>query len=430
MPDFKAAVGLSRKWDAREAGREVARDVMDRLGTNPKFVVLACTYEYFKNGGYEELLNGVWEILPEETELIGGTTSGFMCQQGCFSRGAAILAVSGEMDVASVVIEGTKGNPRKAGRRAGESIRNQLAGSRYNHGFIFDFTSGAVIKKMPIIGYRKVIKSKFAGIAISFMLPLLGWFGWGMGREADVRESFTRELRDYKTIGASTWADRHFSCHREFHGKGVYNNAIVAIGMKSDLGVYVKTGYGFKKTEKAFRVTKTDKTGVVIKKINGKPAIDEYLRILDWSRKVINENHPKRSFFVLPSFEKNGVLYPEVATMFYGDYIIVGRRIDNPEMTMLTASGKSLLGAVDEAMQYLKGSPVVGFIADCAARQEAMGSQIFLEKEKIEKYLGDVPYLALFSGGEFTYTPEQGPRQKHESFNVAILNKPKDSILL
>ena len=116
--------------------------------------------------------------------------------------------------------------------------------------------------------------------------------------------------------------------------------------------------------------------------------------------------------------------------MFFGDYIIVGRRIENPEMTMLTASGKSLIGAVDEAMEGFSGEPLMAVIAECAARQEALGSQMFIEKEKIEKYIGDAPYVALFSGGEFTYTPSQGSRQKHESFNVAILNKPKDSILL
>ncbi|HDI02753.1 MAG TPA: hypothetical protein ENF95_01315, partial [Candidatus Aenigmarchaeota archaeon] len=60
---IKASVALSRKWDAREAGREVAENLMNSLKENPKFVVLACTYEYFKNGGYKELLNGVWEVL-------------------------------------------------------------------------------------------------------------------------------------------------------------------------------------------------------------------------------------------------------------------------------------------------------------------------------------------------------------------------------
>ena len=73
----------------------------------------------------------------------------------------------------------------------------------------------------------------------------------------------------------------------------------------------------------------TLKTGTIIKKINGRPAKQEYLRILGWPDNVINEYHPKRTFFILPSFEKNGSLYPEITGIFYGDYIIVGRRIEN-----------------------------------------------------------------------------------------------------
>ena len=425
MSDFKAAVGLSRKWDAREAGREVARDALDRLGMKPKFVVLACTYEYFKNGGYEELLNGVWEVLPEETELIGGVIGGFIIRRGCFNRGATILAVSGNMDVASAVAKNTKGNPRKAGRKAGKAVREQLVNSKYRHGFAIDFTSGPLLPKMPIIGQRKVSDSKLLGWFISLLLPVMGRFSWGIGREDEVRKEFTHVLSDFKAIGISTWDNAHYEYHREFHNKKIYNNAIIALGFKSNFDAYVKTGLGFHKTEKKFMVTKMDKTGTVIKKINGKPAREEYLRILGWRPGVINEHHMKRSLFIMPSFEKNGTLYPEITSMFFGDYIIVGRRIENPEMTMLTASGKSLIGAVDEAMEGFSGKPLFALISECAARQEALGSQMFMEKEKIEKYLGDAPYFALFSGGECTYTPEQGCRHKHESFNVAIFKEEK-----
>lgn len=423
MFNFKAAVGLSRKWDAREAGREVARDALDRLGDRPKFVVLACTYEYFKNGGYEELLSGVWETLPEDTKLIGGTVSGFIIHRGCFNRGVVMLAVSGDMDVASGIGRNTKGNPQKAGRRAAEAIREQLADSKYRHGFAIDFTSGPLLlKNMPLIGKRKVSNSKLMGWFISFTLPIMGRFGWGNGREEMVREEFTRVLSDFKALGISTWDNAHYTYHRQFHGKDVYNNSIVALGFKSDFDAYVKTGFGLHKTDKSFMVTKMDKTYRVIKKINGRPAREEYLRILGWKPHVINEHHTKRTFFVLPSFEKDGVLYPEVTSMFFGDYIIVGRRIDDPKLTMLTASGKSLLGAVDEALEDFSGRPLLAMISECAARQEALGSNIFLEKEKIENYFGDIPYFLLFAAGESTYTPKQGCRHKHESFNVAVIN--------
>jgi hypothetical protein len=110
-PEFKAAVGLSRKWDAREAGREVAIDTLNRLGkgVKPDFFLLFATIHYEKHGGFKEFLKGVWEILPEGTPLIGGTVAGFINPQGCYTRGATALAVNyPNMDVAIGIGHNTK----------------------------------------------------------------------------------------------------------------------------------------------------------------------------------------------------------------------------------------------------------------------------------------------------------------------------------
>ena len=72
MSELKAGVGLSRKWDAREAGREVAETALEKLdGEKPKFFLLFSTIHYENYGGFQELLNGVWEVLPDGTPLIG-----------------------------------------------------------------------------------------------------------------------------------------------------------------------------------------------------------------------------------------------------------------------------------------------------------------------------------------------------------------------
>ena len=81
--DFEAAVGMSRKWDAREAGREVAQSTIEKLNHPPKFLILFSTIHYEKHGGFEEFLNGVWDILPKETVLVGGTVAGFINKYGC-----------------------------------------------------------------------------------------------------------------------------------------------------------------------------------------------------------------------------------------------------------------------------------------------------------------------------------------------------------
>lgn len=430
MSQHEVSVGLSRKWNAYEAGREVAQDALHDLVGKPKFVVLICTHEYYPKDGYHELLRGVWEILPPDTKLIGGVVGGFIIPQGCFSWGTAMLAVSYKnMDVASSVGINTRANPKKVGKKVGEEIRKQLSQSSYKHGFAIDFTDGPNLPKMPIIGRKKVHNSKVVGNAISFFLPLMQWVGWGMGRENDVRTSMMSVLQEFKALGISTWDDRRFSEHRQFHGKDVYTNAIVAVGFKADTDSYVSSGFGFKKTDIHFQITKMDRDSCIVKQINKKPARQEYVRILHWHPDDINESHMKKTFFILPSYEKEGALYPVITGLFYGDYIVLGGSIEKRDMTMLTATGKSLLSAVDEAFHKYTDTPLFALISECSARQEALGTNIFTEKTMVEKYLNQTPYLLVFSGGEFTYTPEEGCRHKYESFCLGVLNTKKENTI-
>ncbi|VVB61879.1 Uncharacterised protein [uncultured archaeon] len=59
---LEAAVGMSLKWDAREAGREVAETAIRKLKRPPSFFVLFSTIHYEKYGGFKELLNGVSDV--------------------------------------------------------------------------------------------------------------------------------------------------------------------------------------------------------------------------------------------------------------------------------------------------------------------------------------------------------------------------------
>ena len=75
------------------------------------FFLLFSTIHYEKYGGFQEFLNGVWDVIPKETPLVGGTVPGFINNYGCFSRGASALAVSYPyMDIAVGVGKNTKRN--------------------------------------------------------------------------------------------------------------------------------------------------------------------------------------------------------------------------------------------------------------------------------------------------------------------------------
>ena len=108
---------MSRKWDAREAGREVARDTIMKLDTPPDFFLLFSTIHYKDHGGFEEFLNGVYDVLPKGTPLVGGTVAGFMNNFGVYTQGTTALSVSSpDIDVAIGYGKNTKRSPKKASK--------------------------------------------------------------------------------------------------------------------------------------------------------------------------------------------------------------------------------------------------------------------------------------------------------------------------
>ena len=134
---LEVSIGLSRKWDAQEAGREVAKTAIEKLKYPPSFFLLFSTIHYKDHGGFQELLNGVWDILPEKTPLIGGTITGFISNHGCYARGATALAVSyPNMDISIGFGNRTSRHPKKAARQCMKTIKRELANSQYKNKFL------------------------------------------------------------------------------------------------------------------------------------------------------------------------------------------------------------------------------------------------------------------------------------------------------
>ena len=55
--NLEVSLGFSRKWDAIEAGIEVAKNIIKKLNTPPSFILLFSTTHYKKTGGYKKLLS-------------------------------------------------------------------------------------------------------------------------------------------------------------------------------------------------------------------------------------------------------------------------------------------------------------------------------------------------------------------------------------
>ena len=421
-----AAVGMSRKWDARKAGKEVARSAIEKLSNPPDFLVLFSTIHYKDHGGFEEFLNGVWDVLPENTPLIGGTVTGFMNNYGVYTRGTTALAVSNpDMDVVIGYGKNTKRNPKKAARQCAKIIQNGLQDSKYENKFLLNLISAAELPDMPPFKGKTVIKS---GITTKILMQLFGFsqyvFQKGAGRDDEVIEEMVKLLPDFHMLGGGTLDERATIRNYQFCNKNVLTNSIVSLGIKTKCKLDVLTTHNMKKTGINFRITKTSKDGRIIHEINEKPAASEFLRLLHWPKNFLNDATWFKTNFYFPlSFhiknDRNEV-GPRVIGPIIGESLTTTIRSKDKYSSILTIDGSSLLKTIDDNLGSFPNNPEFGLIASCTTRLETTGNKIYRARNNVLQYFGNKPFIVFYVGGESTYSPEKGLNYVNISFNSAI----------
>jgi hypothetical protein len=427
--NVETAIGLSRKWDAREAGREVAESAIQQMTRPPDFFLLFCTIHYETYGGFQEFLNGVWDVLPKGTPLVGGTVTGFMNNYGCFSRGATALAVSNpHMDVAISMGKNTKRNPKKAAKQSAETIHETLKSSPFQNKFLLNFISGPVMPSIPGVGQKKYIRSGFVS---KFALQLLGLsqklVQKGLGREDEIFEETVRHLPEYQMILGTSMDDYKGIRNYQFFNDTVLTNAVVNLGISTDLNLDAVTTHGMKETDLHFTITKLGAGNHAICKINNKPAVPEFLRLLKWPEGFLTEETMLHTILYYPiSLTHGNRKVPIVTPLIMKDYIFVPCIIDAGEVSILTVNGKDLIHAVQENLQHFQTlQPEFGLFSTCITILQTLGQKTYLIQEELQKYFKDKSFLLFYSAGEGTYSKEHDITYANMSFNTAVFGSEK-----
>ena len=420
----EAAVGMSRKWDARDAGREVAETAIRNLTLPPDFFLLFSTIHYEKYGGFQEFLSGVWDVLPKDTPLVGGTVTGFINNYGCFSRGASALAVSYPcMDVAVGVGKNTKRNPNRAAKQYAEMIQNGLKESPYKNKFLLNFISGPVVPSIPGVGQKKYIRSgfvsKFAMQALNLSQALIQK---GLGREDEIFEETVKQLPGYQMILGTSMDDHRGINNYQFFNDKILTNAVVNLALATDIDLGVCTTHGMKETDLHFTITKLGVQNHAICKINDKPAVPELLRLLHWPEGFLSEETMMHTLLYYPiSLKRNGRAVPVVMPLIMKDSIVVPCIIDDGEVSILTVSGKDLINAVKENLHFFDEiQPEFGLFSACMTILQTLGDKTNIVQEELCKYFKDKSFLLFYSAGEGTYSPTKDITYANMSFNTAV----------
>ncbi|MDG6219668.1 MAG: FIST N-terminal domain-containing protein [Candidatus Thermoplasmatota archaeon] len=425
--NVEASIGMTRKWDARDAGRELAEDVNSKLDSDPRFVVLFSTIHYEKHGGFQEFLNGIYEVFKPDVQLIGATVPGFINNHGVYTRGATALGVSYEnMDVFTSFGSHTKRNPQKAAQENCSKIRKQSTEARYNNKFLLNLVSGPIMPKIPGVGQKKIIKSDTLGKIAPKALGISQYFlEKGFGREDEIFEEMVKELPEYNMIIGTSVDDNRGLSNYLFYNNTIMPNSVISLGIYSDLNYGVLTTHGMKKTGKTFNITELSKDKHLIQEINGKPALPELNNILGWPEDFLSEKTMTNTILYYPiSLRRKNREVPVVMPFILNDSIMCPCVIDHGESSILTLSGKDIIEAITKNLQTFNNiKPEFGFCSACVTILQTLGNNNYHIKEKLDEYFINKPYVLFFSAGEGTYTRSKDLIYANMSFNTAIFGK-------
>jgi hypothetical protein len=423
-PKIESAIGISTKWNAIEAGREVAKMVLSRMKNTPNFVLLYSTIHYKNNGGFQNLLNGIWEILPEKTALIGGTVSGFINNYGCYTHGVTAIAISYKnMDIATGIGSNTKRNPKLAAKICSKKIKKKLKNSKYNNKFLINSISGPTIPKIPFLGRVNIIKSKAVGLLFSYIaMPITEFLGYGIGKEGDIVDKIGKEMKEFHIIGGSTMDDgKQISCF-QFCGNKVYRNSIIALGVCTDLPIFLKGAINLKETNKSFKITKSIFGKRIITKIEGKPAKKRFIEVMGFSDQLYKDlgafYYKTANYFPI-SFEGNREFVSGIGA-FLGENILLGYKARGDNVVILSVSGRDSLDTIDEIFtkDYDKLLPFVFMPASGIRFINMVGDKTYDIKKRLDKYLGNIPYLLIGTVNENIGFPNQDTFSRVYSINA------------
>lgn len=410
---FEASIGMSRKWDAREAGREVAETAIQKINRPPDLFLLFSTIHYSKNGGFQEFLNGIWDILPKGTPLVGGTVAGFMNNFGCYTRGATALAFSdSNMDISIGIGNNTKRNPKKAAQTCIEMVKKQ----NKKIDFYLEFISGPIIPTFPVIGKQTVVKSKIFGNIMKKMIPILWKNNMGTDRADEVLEYLAKNL-DKPLIGSVCYDDGKLAQNYQFINEKVLKNATILLGVSGNFTPEFHTITPLLSRDKKINIT-LEKDKRTVKKINGIKATKELYKILNWNQNNVKEVEKfyTQAFYYPFCYHKNEKVHAAMMGLILGENVYFANRIESNELELFGLTGKKI---ISDCKNVFNKENRIMFGVMCETYVETLGNQIYTIKDLIDKKTED--FLMLFSGGESIIYKDMVPHHLYESINILNL---------
>lgn len=420
---MEIGIGSSNNLDSLAAITSAIDQAGVKLVNKPLAAIVFVTIHYKKNNGFNKIIDKIFEQYPE-IKLVGGTIAGFMSKDGVFTRGVAVLLVGGEdVDVSIGIGRNTKLNPTSAGASCANKINQDLSKSKFNHKFFITLVSSATVPNLPIINKKRVIEGfPMINLAVDIFGGISKFIQFGAGKDESVLNSMNSALSEYSGIGGASSDDLRLEENYQFYMKEIISNGVIALGVSTNEDVHVKSAFGLKPSGKKMTITSTSKDRYTVKKIDGLPAVNGYLKAMGWDRNLLDERLYRKVFY-FPIIEENTPvenMEPRMFGLVYGNNFIFPMKSKEGNLEIYQSSGADIMNSCREVSQNSKNK--TAFLVSCATRLETLGRKTFKIKEEIyDKNFDD--YLLIYTAGEYAKKKDLGTKCLYQSENAMIFGK-------
>lgn len=381
---------------SKEPKDHIAENIILKLKqktSDPNFILLFSTIHYKKI--IKEILNKIKKEFSN-SNIIGGTVTGFISKEDVFTKGLVALSVEYEnMEVSSGFGKNVKRDPKHAAEQCSKKIRFKIK-NKYRNKVIINIISSPTIPKLPLIGKVNVVHSNIFGKIASKLISFFSFFGYGIGKEVEVIETLSSLFPNFKIIGGSSVDDGKMLTNLQFFNNKVLENSIVALKIETDLKIEIIENIGEYKEFKTFTITDLTHDNYVIKKIENIPAKEYLLKILDIKEKEFSSSeffYYKFSDFFPITFRENRKRVIGVGG-FFGNNIILSHKAGGKNAILLSISGNKIINNIKKSISNVIHDPILTLIFSSAIFMFILGKDIYKIKQLLDKKFND--YLVLF----------------------------------
>ena len=369
---IKAGVGLSQNLqDSRKAGHEAAQVALEKLhAASPAILLVFASIQY----NQEELLKGVREVAPDAL-VVGGSAAGEIVSWSTVFDGVNVMAIAAD------TIRFVTG--------LGEGVAKD------------SFEAGAKAAKQVV--------EKGGGKPDLFIMLPDGMTGNGAAIVDGVKSVLGENA---SIIGGSLGDDYRFQKTFEYYQDTVFTDVVVGVGLYGKFSYGFGIKHGWEPVGLPLKVTKAE--GVVLKEVDGKPALDVYKEYFGKDAAELVKEPLARMAYTYPI----GLAVQGSDELLIRDPVIANEKGEItmaaaiPEGTMIRLMigdrDKAIAAAkeaAEVAISQLNGAePKCILMFNCMARNKLLGVRCHEENQTVLQVIGkDVPMAGFYTYGE------QGP---------------------